>query len=52
MRWSIAVLFVAVGTLSVSADDELAWKVFSSAEGHTKVLMPGTPTGSAASTLR
>jgi hypothetical protein len=43
MRWSIALLLVAVGAISVSADDQPEWKEFTSKEGRFKVLMPGTP---------
>jgi hypothetical protein len=43
MRWSIAVLFVAVGAISGSADDQPDWKEFASKEGRFKVLMRGTP---------
>src|SRR5262249_44984575 len=43
MRWSIVLSFIAVGVISVSADDQSDWKEFVSKEGRFKVLMRGTP---------
>jgi hypothetical protein len=43
MRWSIALIFVAVGAITVSADDQPEWKEFAPKEGRFKVLMPGVP---------
>src|SRR5262245_66507693 len=43
MRWSITLLFAAIGAISVPADDQPDWKEFASREGRFQVLMPGTP---------
>jgi hypothetical protein len=43
MRWIVAVVAVALGTTSASADDPPTWKEFASTAGGFKVLIPGTP---------
>jgi hypothetical protein len=39
MRWSIVLLFFAVGINPVCADDQPEWKEFAPKEGRFKVLM-------------
>jgi hypothetical protein len=43
MRWSIALLFVALPAISGVADEPTEWKEFASKDGRFKVLMVGTP---------
>ena len=43
MRWSVAVLIVAMRAISGVADEPTEWKEFASKDGRFTVLMVGTP---------